>query len=169
MNTVVIVGFPGAGKSTIGKRLADELSMTFIDLDLYIEEKYHTAIPLLFQRYGESAFRTLESAALEEVITKDNSIIAVGGGTPCFNDNMTKINANAFSIYLQLTEEQLVGHLLHSKKKRPLTNHLSEPELREYVRKTLPIREPFYLQAQMTCSLENSYLCARLIQKKLKL
>ena len=104
MNTVVIVGFPGAGKSTIGKRLADELSMTFIDLDLYIEEKYHTAIPLLFQRYGESAFRTLESAALEEVITKENAIIAVGGGTPCFNDNMTKINANAFSIYLQLTE-----------------------------------------------------------------
>ena len=148
MNTVVIVGFPGAGKSTIGKRLADELSMTFIDLDLYIEEKYHTAIPLLFQRYGESAFRTLEYAALQEVLSAENTIIAVGGGTPCHGDAMSLINARARSIYLKLTEEQIVNHLLHSKKKRPLTNHLSEPDLREYVRKTLAVREPYYLQAQ---------------------
>lgn len=155
MNTIVIVGFPGAGKSTVGKRLADELSMTFIDLDLYIEEKYHTAIPLLFQRYGESAFRKLESVALEEVLTQKNAVIAVGGGTPCFHDNMARINANAFSIYLQLNENEIVEHLLHSKKKRPLTNHLSEPELCEYVHKTLAIREPFYQQAQLTCNLDN--------------
>lgn len=156
MDNIVIVGFPGAGKSTIGKRLAEKLDMTFVDLDLYVEEKYHTAIPLLFQRYGESAFRTLESVALEEVLTIKNAVIAVGGGTPCFHDNMTKINANAFSIYLQLNENEIVDHLLHSKKKRPLTNHLSEPELREYVHKTLAIREPFYLQAQQVWTLQDA-------------
>jgi shikimate kinase len=155
MNTIVIVGFPGAGKSTIGRKLADKLNMTFIDLDIYIEEKYHTAIPLLFQRYGESAFRTLEYAALREVLTTENAVIAVGGGTPCHEDAMALINANARSIYLKLTEDQIVDHLLHSKKKRPLTHHLSELELHEYVKKTLPLREPYYLQAQEIWTLQN--------------
>ena len=156
MNNIVLVGFPGAGKSTIGRKLAGKLGMTFIDLDLYIEEKYHTAIPLLFQRYGESAFRTLEYAALKEVITADNAVIALGGGTPCHGDSMTLINAKSRSIYLKLTEDQIVDHLLHSKKKRPLTNHLDEPELREYVRKTLSVREPFYLKAQEIWTLEDA-------------
>lgn len=155
MNNIVIVGFSGAGKSTIGKRLADKLGMTFIDLDLYIEEKYRTSIPLLFQRYGEPAFRTLEQAALREVLGCDNAVIATGGGTPCHGDAMALINAHAKSIYLKLTEDQLVNHLLHSKKKRPLTNHLNKSELREYVRKKLAEREPFYLQAQKTLVLED--------------
>ena len=65
MNSIVLVGFSGAGKSTIGRKLAEKLNMVFIDLDSYIEEKYHSAVPLLFQKYGEPAFRTLEYAALQ--------------------------------------------------------------------------------------------------------
>ena len=148
MNNIVLVGFSGAGKSTIGKRLANKLDMSFVDLDLYIEEKYHTAIPLLFQKYGESVFRTLEFAALKEVLNENNAVIAVGGGTPCHEKAMDLINAHARSIYLKLNENEIVDHLLHSKKKRPLTNHLNETELREYVKKNLAIREPFYLKAQ---------------------
>ena len=155
MKNIVLVGFSGAGKSTVGRRLAEQQTMNFIDLDVYIEEKYHTAIPLLFQRYGESAFRTLEYSALQEVLTAENTVIAVGGGTPCHGDAMSLINARSRSIYLKLTEEQIVNHLLHSKKKRPLTNHLSESELREYVRKTLAVREPYYLQAQEVWTLED--------------
>ena len=147
MNNIVLVGFPGAGKSTVGRRLADKLGMAFIDLDLYIEEKYHTAVPLLFQRYGEPAFRMLEYAVLKEVLEADNAVIATGGGTPCHHDAMTLINSRAHSIYLKFSEEQLVEHLLHSKKKRPLTQHLSEPELRAYVHETLAKREPYYLRA----------------------
>ena len=154
MKNIVIVGFSGAGKSTVGRRLANKLNMTFVDLDLYIEEKYHTAIPLLFERYGESAFRTLEYAALLETLSTENAVIAVGGGTPCHGDAMAQINAHAKSIYLQLDENEIVEHLLHSKKKRPLTNHLNEEELRAYVRKTLAEREPYYLQAQVVCSLK---------------
>lgn len=154
MENIVIVGFSGAGKSTVGRRLAKKLNMTFIDLDLYIEEKYHTAIPLLFERYGESAFRTLEYAALQEALSSDNAVIAVGGGTPCYEDAMALINAKAKSIYLQLDENEIVEHLLHSKKKRPLTNHLNEDELRAYVRKTLAEREPYYLQSQETWTLK---------------
>lgn len=155
MENIVIVGFSGAGKSTVGRKLADKLNMTFVDLDIYIEEKYHTAIPLLFERYGEPAFRTLETAALKEVLAMDNCVIAVGGGTPCHGNAMEQINAHAKSIYLQLTEDQIVDHLLHSKKKRPLTNHLNETELREYVRKTLAEREPYYKQAQKIWTLDS--------------
>ncbi len=111
---LVIVGPPGAGKSTVGQRLAERKGMDFVDLDVYIEEKYRTAIPLLFQRYGEKAFRTLEYAALKEVLKLDNTVIATGGGTPCHGDAMELINASADSVYLKLTEEQLVQHLLHS-------------------------------------------------------
>ena len=155
MPSFVLVGFPGAGKSTIGRKLAENLGMGFVDLDLYIEEKYHSAVPLLFQKYGEPAFRQLEYAALSEVLDLENTVIATGGGAPCYADAMAQINAKAVSIYLQLTEDQLVDHLLHSKKKRPLTSHLSESGLREYVRATLPKREPYYLLAQKVWRLED--------------
>jgi len=154
MNNIVIVGFSGAGKSTVGKRLAERLGMDFVDLDLYIEEKYHTAVPLLFQRYGEAAFRTLEYAALREVISNDNIVLATGGGTPCHNDAMDIINAHAKSIYIKLTEEQIVGRLMHSKKKRPLTNRLNEDELRKYVHERLREREPYYCKAHVICPAE---------------
>ena len=152
---LVIVGFSGAGKSTVGRKLAERLGMDFVDLDLYIEEKYHSAVPLLFQKYGEPAFRKLEYAALMEVLDLENTVIATGGGAPCHGDAMAQINAKAQSVYLQLTEDQLVDHLIHSKKKRPLTSHLSESELREYVKVNLPKREPYYLQAQKVWRLED--------------
>ena len=154
MNNIFIVGFSGAGKSTVGRRLADKLAMTFIDLDLYIEEKYHSSIPLLFQRYGESAFRTLEYAALREVLLADNAVIATGGGSPCYADAMELINEKACSVYLQLSENQIVEHLKASKKKRPLTDHLSDSELYEYVRNTLVIREQYYQKAHYICPLD---------------
>ena len=147
MNRIVLIGFPGSGKSTVGRRLARKLGVAFIDLDLYIEEKYHTAVPLLFQKYGEPAFRALEYAALCEVLANDDVVIATGGGTPCHGDAMDRINARAESIYLRLSEEQLVERLRHSKKKRPLTDSLTLPALRQYVHDTLAEREPFYLKA----------------------
>ncbi len=147
MPRTVLIGFPGSGKSTVGKQLAERLGMAFIDLDVYIEEKYHTAIPLLFEKYGEAAFRTLEYAALCEVLEREDVVIATGGGAPCHADAMDRINARAESIYLRLSEDQLVERLRQSKKKRPLTDSLSLPALRQYVHDTLALREPYYLKA----------------------
>ena len=149
MPPIVLIGFPGSGKSTVGRRLAGKLGVAFIDLDRYIEEKYHTSVPLLFQKYGEPVFRVLEHAALCEVLANDDVVIATGGGSPCHGDAMAKINGRARSIYLQLTEDQLVDRLLVSKKKRPLTDPLSEPELRVYVHEMLAKREPYYRQASI--------------------
>ena len=156
MPPIVLIGFPGSGKSTVGRRLAGKLGVAFIDLDCYIEEKYHTSVPLLFQKYGEPAFRALEYVALCEILANDNVVIATGGGTPCHGDAMAKINARARSIYLQLNEEQLVERLLHSKKKRPLTNSLAEPDLRAYVHETLAKREPYYRQASIVWTPEEA-------------
>ena len=98
-------------------------------------------------RYGHEVC-VMPLACLLEM---DNCVIATGGGTPCHPGAMEAINANAKSIYLQLSEKELVERLMTSKKKRPLTHLLSEPELRDYVRKNLPVREPWYLQAHLTC------------------
>ena len=155
MKNIVFVGFPCAGKTTAGRILAAQQHLSFVDLDDAIEEHYHITIPQLIQKYGESVFRTLEFAALKEVLNENNAVIAVGGGTPCHEKAMDLINTHARSIYLKLNENEIVDHLLHSKKKRPLTNHLSESELREYVKKNLAIREPYYLQAQKILTLEN--------------
>lgn len=156
MNPLVLIGFPGSGKSTLGRRLAEQLGMEFIDLDHYIEAKYHTSVPLLFQKYGEQAFRALEYAALCEVLEHDDVVIATGGGTPCHGDAMAKINARARSIYLKLTEDQIVERLLQSKKRRPLTDPLSEPELRVYVHEMLAKREPYYRQAHIVWTPEEA-------------
>ena len=86
----------------------------------------------------------------------DNCVIATGGGSPCQKDAMEQINAHSRSVYLQLSENEIVEHLLNSKKKRPLTHLLNEPDLREYVHKTLAIREKYYLRAHIVTPLPNS-------------
>lgn len=146
---VVLVGFSGAGKTTIGRELALRLGLEFVDLDDAIEEKYHATIPHIFQKYGESVFRQCEYQTLNEMLNKDGVVIATGGGAPAYKDAMQKIKANAFTVFINLTEEQLFNRLKNSKKNRPLTAALSESELRDYVHRTLQNRIPFYSMADM--------------------
>jgi len=148
MGRVVLVGFPGCGKSTIGAQLAEQLNLQFIDLDKAIEEKYHATIPHIFEKYGEFVFRKCEFQTLCECLELDNVLIATGGGAPCSDEAIRLINEKSISIYIKLTEEQLVERLLNSKKKRPLTQNKTPEELREYVQQTLALREPYYLQAK---------------------
>lgn len=148
MGRVVLVGFSGCGKSTIGAQLAEQLNLQFIDLDTAIEEKYHATIPHIFEKYGEFVFRKCEFHTLSECLELDNVLIATGGGAPCSDEAMRLINKKSISVYIKLTEEQLVERLLNSKRKRPLTQGKTPEELREYVHKTLALREPYYLQAK---------------------
>lgn len=148
MNNIVIIGFPGAGKTTLGKKLSERLHLQFIDLDDAIETQYHATIPHIFEKYGEIVFRKCEYQTLCECLELDNVLIATGGGAPCSDEAMRLINKKSISVYIKLTEEQLVERLLNSKKKRPLTQNKTREELRDYVHQTLALREPYYLQAK---------------------
>jgi shikimate kinase len=162
VRNVVLVGFSGAGKTTLGRALAHRLGLEFVDLDDAVEEKYHATIPHIFQKYGESVFRQCEYQTLKEMLKDQGMVIAAGGGTPANQDAMQLMNAHAVTVYVDLPEETLVRRLKNSKKERPLTAALSEEDLVAYVQERLEQRLPYYRMAQLTVkgdevSAENLY------------
>ena len=138
----------GAGKTTIGKALSDQLKMTFFDLDWYIEDRFHRKITEIFAEKGESGFRDIERNMLHEVAEFENVIISSGGGTPCFFDNMEYMNQQGKVVYLQASPEVLHGHLKMGKTERPLLKGKNDEELLAFIKEQLKQREPFYKQAQ---------------------
>ncbi len=145
---IFLVGFMGSGKTTIGKKLANYLDFKFIDLDKLIEDKAGMSISEYFSRFGEDAFRVMEGQVLRESVYPENSVIAAGGGTPCFHDNMRWMNENGKVVYLSLPPKALASRLEHSTTERPLIKHLRGDELVSFIAKKLREREPFYNQAK---------------------
>ena len=139
----------GSGKSTLGKRLKTELGWNFLDLDDYFEERYQTTIKQYFADFGEDAFREAEKKMLSEVIHKDKLIIATGGGTPCYFDNMDTMNNNGLTIYIKLSVETIVGRLSGAKQVRPLVIGKTGDELKSFISEKLLERESFYNQAKV--------------------
>ena len=149
MRNIVLVGFPGAGKTSVGKILARKMELDFLDLDQEIESHYHTSIPIFFQKFGEELFRKVENEILQKLLQEDNIVLSTGGGAPCFHNAISLINEKATSVYLRLSLESLFIRLTQSKKKRPLVTQLTSEELRMYIENTLKIREPIYQQAHI--------------------
>ena len=147
MKTIVLVGFPGSGKSTLGRRLASRLSLPFFDTDSFFETKYHISVSDFFSKYGEDFFRICEKSVLEELLSFPPYVIATGGGLPCHGDAMQMINDSAISIYIKLSPKSLFDRLFHSKKVRPLLVGKSQEELCAYIEEVLPQREIFYSRA----------------------
>ncbi len=146
---VYLIGFMGCGKSTLGKRVAAQLGYQFIDLDTYIEQKYMTTIHQLFEKQGEAYFREIESKSLHE-INGYELVIATGGGTPCFHNNMEWMNKNGTTIYLELSNEALFSRLVGAKYKRPSVKNLDETQLKEFISTKMAERIIIYQQAQHT-------------------
>ncbi|MEA1876122.1 MAG: shikimate kinase, partial [Bacteroidota bacterium] len=145
---LAIIGFMGSGKSTLGKQMAKAWEFKFIDLDLYIADIFGMSIPELFDKFGEKGFRTRESQALKEVLAQNQPyILSLGGGTPCFSNNLSLIKEKTQSIYLKLSPEELTRRLLRSPNPRPLVKKKTANELLEYIKTELPKRELFYTQA----------------------
>ena len=138
----------GSGKSTMGRALASELDLTFIDLDSFLEEKYFKTIPQIFAEEGEESFRRKERNVLEEVCSFDNVILATGGGAPCFFDNMKLMNKSGFCVFLDVDVTSLVNRLIHAKTERPLIKGKSPEELHEFIEELLAKRRPFYEKAR---------------------
>ena len=114
---VFLIGYMGAGKTTIGQRLAKRLNCEFIDLDWVIEERQGKAISDIFHNEGEEVFRKIEQKVLHEVceeITEkatENAVLALGGGTNCFFDNMDIVNKYGKSVYIKAKTETLITHI----------------------------------------------------------
>jgi shikimate kinase len=144
---IVLVGFPGSGKTTIAKKLASRLQYEFVDTDSFFESKYHITIPDFFKKFGEEMFRKTEHLILEELLLLNHVVISTGGGTPCFLGNMELIKNNSFSIYIKMSPLSLTDRLINSKKNRPLILNKNHEEIELFVNETLIKREPFYNQA----------------------
>ena len=141
----------GCGKSTLGRALADELGVQFIDLDAYIEERYHKKVSEIFAEMGEQDFRQMERRMLEEVAECSDVVVACGGGTPCYFDNVALMNSRGLTVYLSVSIERLTERLTRpkAKAKRPLIAQKSDEEIRQFIIDALAKRDPFYSQAAL--------------------
>lgn len=138
----------GAGKTTIGRRLAMQLGLMFYDLDWYIETRMHSSVPRIFAERGEEGFRKIEHNMLHEVAEFEDVVVSCGGGTPCFYDNMAYMNAQADTVYLKASAEVLCQHLQMGRTERPLIKGKSPDELLAFITAQLAEREKYYLTAK---------------------
>ena len=153
---VVLLGYMASGKSAVGKLLAKDLKMQFIDLDSFIEEKENLTISELFNTKGEIYFRKKEGEYLQELLNlNENYIISLGGGTPCYGGNMEIIEKNSKSFYLNASIKTIFNRLLGETSKRPLVATLGEENLKEFIAKHLFERNPFYDRANFTISVND--------------
>lgn len=156
---VVLIGYMASGKTSIGKKLANKLSYDFIDLDDLIEEKENLTVSQVFKSKGEVYFRNQEHLHLKEVLnTKNNIVLSVGGGTPCYSNNIDIIvnNNKVKSIYLKASIATLTEKLMRKKAKRPLIAHIeTEAAMAEFIGKHLFERVQFYNQAEIMLPVDN--------------
>lgn len=147
MVRIFLTGYMGAGKTTLGKALARTLNVSFIDLDWYIEERFHKSIPDIFNERGEEGFRTLERNMLREAGEFEDVVIATGGGTPCFFDNMDYMNRQGQTVFLDVPTEVLFRRLRAATQQRPILQGKTNDDLRTFIEEALEKRLPFYTQA----------------------
>ena len=154
MIRIFLTGYMGAGKTTLGKAFARALNVPFVDLDWYIEERFHKSIRELFTERGEASFRELERNMLHEVAEFEDVIVSTGGGTPCFFDNMEFMNGAGQTVYLKVSVEELAKRLELCKSTRPILEGRSGDELRAFIAESLEKREPFYSKASIVFDAE---------------
>ena len=148
MRRIILVGYMGSGKTTVGKALSKEAGLMFYDLDWYIESRMRKSVSQIFAEKGEEGFRKIEYNMLHEVAEFEDVIISCGGGTPCFFDNMDYLNQQGDVVYLKATPEVLYKHLLMAKVERPLLKGKTADELIAYITGHLKEREPYYQKAK---------------------
>ena len=150
MTRIFLIGYMGAGKTTLGKAFARALGLTFVDLDWYIEERFHKSIRQLFAERGEEGFRELEKRMLHEAGDFEDVVISVGGGTPCFFDNMEYMNEAGETVFLDVNLQVLFRRLKVAKQQRPLLDGKTDEELIAFIQEALDKRLPFYTKAKHT-------------------
>ena len=145
------MGFMGAGKTTLGKALAKDLGISFIDLDQYIECRFMKSVSQIFALKGEQGFREIESRMLREVGEFDDVIVSCGGSTPLIGDNMDFMLEHGQTVYLKCDNETLLRRLKVARSQRPLIASKTDDELAAFIESETARREPGYLKAEFIC------------------
>lgn len=163
---IFLTGFMGSGKTTVGKKLAKLLRVNFIDLDYYIEQKEKLSVQSLFDNFGEAAFRKMEKTCLDELLLKEkNTVVALGGGTICHENNLENIKNNGLLVYIELPPIALAQRLEKSKVKRPLLKKYKGEELVSFVTNKLQERKIYYDQSNIIVS--GLSLTPQILQQKI--
>ena len=145
----------GSGKTTTGRMLAGRLGYGFSDLDSLIEEQEGKVITEIFAMKGEDYFRQVEASVLEGLLSRKQLVVACGGGTPCFHDNMQKMRSAGLTVYLKVSPSLLASRLSEEHSLRPLVAGKSGGELMDHIRKLLAGREGWYRQSDIIYPADN--------------
>jgi shikimate kinase len=146
---ILFVGYMCSGKSLIASELAKRIGLKWMDLDFYIEQNEGQSISEIFKNKGEIYFRKIENQYLKELLTNNEDfILSVGGGTPCYYNNMNLINNNSKSFYLKSSVKNLTNRIKKGKENRPLVANISDKNLSEFIAKHLFERSKFYLKSK---------------------
>jgi shikimate kinase len=149
---VYLIGYMGSGKTTVGRKLATRLNRSFIDLDAALEKHSGMSVAAWFESKGEEHFRKAEAELLTEFSAQKDLVIATGGGTPCFSNNLELMKNTGVVVYLDLDVDQLVSRLQTGQAQRPLIAGKSPEELTEFITQHLESRKPYYEQAHVLVS-----------------
>ncbi len=152
---IYLVGMPASGKTTFGKKLASKIGYNFVDLDQLIVNKEKQNITNIFANKGEDYFRMIESEILHSTNSLVNTVIATGGGAPCFLNNMDFINKNGLSIWLNVSLESLAMRIMQGESERPMFKNKNKNEIIEFLQLKLAERVPFYQKAKLKLESEN--------------
>ena len=147
---IVLIGYMGCGKSSVGKKLSQKMNVKFVDLDSVIEKKYSKSISQIFNDLGEIKFRSIENVELSSVLSRyENCVLSLGGGTPCYHDNMSLILSHTTNVFfIDVNSEILSERLFKKKEKRPIISSIETiDEMKQFIYKHYFERRPFYSMA----------------------
>jgi shikimate kinase len=141
---IYLLGMMGVGKTTLGKQLARQLHYSFLDLDKTIEQEEGKTVTSIFEQSGESYFREAEQRALHATAKRDHIVIATGGGTPCYYDNIVWMNQQGLTVYLRANAAFVLSRVGAYPDKRPLLKGKSQAEMEIFIQQLIETRSPYY-------------------------
>ncbi len=161
----------GCGKTYWGKIWAEKNNLLFYDLDHRIEQAEGETVDAIFEKKGESYFRKIESVMLRSTVDYDNCIISCGGGTPCFEDNISWMNKHGITVFIKSTPRQIFDNILRESKNRPLIKNLHQSEWLAYIEEKLSERNEYYMKSTFIIESQklNNNSLDDLISKKQKI
>jgi len=144
---IFIIGYMGAGKTILGKKLAERLNYHFYDMDDMFEISSGYSIGDYFEKFGEASFRKTERQILLNHLEDRQTIIATGGGTACYADNMALMNQKGITIYIDTGIETIMKRLAGKIRNRPMLKNIPNEQLPSFIREHMKIRNEYYSKA----------------------